>query len=931
MKNLHTFFFVFISFWAFAQGPQSVKPLDLVRARQERTVSFEKVSPFQAVTQKKSQLTELDKNAAFDVLDVNLTSLQKLIADAPEQLTLTVPYPAKGIQFELDLVQVDLFTPDFQVTMASTGQAATIDHGIHYRGIVKGDEKSIVAISICGEEVMGLIAIDGANLVLGKLRGSQWNNEHVIYNDKEILSDQPFECGTLDDGIGYKPGYLQPTPNRNPGDCIRLYMEVDHDIYVDKGGAVPTTNFVTGLMNEVITMYANESISAVVSEIFLWDVTSPYSSTTSTGMLSDFQSYRNGFNGDLAQLLSYQASGGIAAGFSGICNGNPDLSMSFASIDPTYLQVPTYSWSVMVCTHEFGHLWGSRHTHACVWNGNNTAIDGCAGSTEGTCPLPGYPSEGGTIMSYCHLQSVGINFNLGFGPQPGNVIRNTVNFSPCTQPCGAPSYSCDDGIQNGLETGVDCGGPSCPPCPCTGQDVTLTIVLDNYPSETTWTVTKDGLTYALGGPYSSPGSTVIETFCLNDDCYDFTIFDAYGDGICCSFGSGSYSLEDAAGNILASGGAFGLSETTNFCLNNNCTPATSEFPSNPLTHSGSGSSSTSVVLGGVHTNVSFTISGLNAVTGGKPQNRYTEQVTVTYEDENGNLQTYGTFNTPQAPVSSVDVNLPGQVTVVSVSLTNGNGGAPPVQLSVNFSTINSCGDSTGGCPDSDGDGICDADDPCNAIESDPLIPNPLTHSGGGSSSAVLDYGNTAHQEVAFTISGLDAKTNGNPNKTYIEIVTVEYDNGTSTQLYGTYSGQDQSTVNVEILNEDVYSVTVTLSDGVPNPSQNLSVNFSPASSCIPTGSLPEMLLEDETFELAAKLFPNPVTNQLMVQVELPGVSDAQMRITDINGTLVRLQELEPAKGFQSVRVDVSQLPPGMYLLHLSADGQRVVEKFVIIR
>ena len=59
-------------------------------------------------------------------------------------------------------------------------------------------------------------------------------------------------------------------------------------------------------------------------------------------------------------------------------------------LDPTYANVPTYSWTVMVFTHEMGHLMGSRHTHACVWNGNNTQIDGCY-TPEGTCPRVGYP------------------------------------------------------------------------------------------------------------------------------------------------------------------------------------------------------------------------------------------------------------------------------------------------------------------------------------------------------------------------------------------------------------------------------------------------------------------------------------------------------------------------------------------------------------
>ena len=90
-----------------------------------------------------------------------------------------------------------------------------------------------------------------------------------------------------------------------------------------------------------------------------------------------------------------------------------------------------------VIAHEMGHLLGSRHTHACVWNGDNTAIDGCAGFTEGSCPLPPLPPGGGTIMSYCANTSVGIDFNLGFGPQPAAVILNNIDATGnCLNPLG---------------------------------------------------------------------------------------------------------------------------------------------------------------------------------------------------------------------------------------------------------------------------------------------------------------------------------------------------------------------------------------------------------------------------------------------------------------------------------------------------------------
>ncbi|MBL0009099.1 MAG: hypothetical protein IPP25_18495 [Saprospiraceae bacterium] len=74
---------------------------------------------------------------------------------------------------------------------------------------------------------------------------------------------------------------------------------------------------------------------------------------------------------------------------------------------------------------------GSPHTHACAWNGNNTAIDGCgpaAGYNEGcNGPLP----QDGTIMELCHLASgVGIDFNWASDLQPGDRYEIDTTMHP---------------------------------------------------------------------------------------------------------------------------------------------------------------------------------------------------------------------------------------------------------------------------------------------------------------------------------------------------------------------------------------------------------------------------------------------------------------------------------------------------------------------
>ncbi|WP_299276881.1 T9SS type A sorting domain-containing protein [uncultured Psychroserpens sp.] len=55
------------------------------------------------------------------------------------------------------------------------------------------------------------------------------------------------------------------------------------------------------------------------------------------------------------------------------------------------------------------------------------------------------------------------------GSCPTIAVGGVYYFDDIIQ-VGAPDPTCDDGIQNGDETGVDCGGASCPTCPETCDD-----------------------------------------------------------------------------------------------------------------------------------------------------------------------------------------------------------------------------------------------------------------------------------------------------------------------------------------------------------------------------------------------------------------------------------------------------------------------------
>jgi hypothetical protein len=56
--------------------------------------------------------------------------------------------------------------------------------------------------------------------------------------------------------------------------------------------------------------------------------------------------------------------------------------------------------------------------------------------------------------------------------------------------------------------------------------------------------------------------------CIPKGCYVFTMTDSYGDGMCCGYGQGSYSLEVDGVSLISNGGDFGSSAYTLFgnCL-----------------------------------------------------------------------------------------------------------------------------------------------------------------------------------------------------------------------------------------------------------------------------------------------------------------------------------------------------------------------------
>ncbi len=100
--------------------------------------------------------------------------------------------------------------------------------------------------------------------------------------------------------------------------------------------------------------------------------------------------------------------------------------------------------------------------------------------------------------------------------------------------------------------------------------ITIIINADNYPQETSWAI-YDELNNELieTGELSPQDSAYAQEVCVDyTSCLSLTIFDSYGDGICCGYGIGDFLLTNSNGEILfTNNGEFGSQAIELFCPN----------------------------------------------------------------------------------------------------------------------------------------------------------------------------------------------------------------------------------------------------------------------------------------------------------------------------------------------------------------------------
>ena len=420
------------------------------------------------------------------VLKVNKDVLNLIKNNRIPAFSTSIQSDRLNDKINLDLVEFNFLTEDFSV-MNSSNDVVEYVKGKYYTALDR-DKSGMGTFSFYDDKLMGIVAYNNGDIFnIG--RSGESGNEYLIYKDKDFIGSLNIYCDTEDDNMeSFRDNLKFKSTKLRSDKCINIYLEADYALFVENGKSIKTTtDYILGLFAETSLLYKKEGINIKVSKIKIWETPDNYSTEGSHIALEQFASNNIQSETDLNMLLALGASGlGGVAYLDVLCR--PSRHFAYANIAINYRNIPLYSWSAMVITHELGHNLGSSHTHACSWNGDWTQIDDCGnvyiynggGTPEGDACFdpdnPIIPLDGGTIMSYCHLVgAAGINLAKGFGKQPGDFIRNKVANATCLNACygfGDKKPVADFEAENILT--------------CEGGEVTFFDKSTNNPSDWIW-------------------------------------------------------------------------------------------------------------------------------------------------------------------------------------------------------------------------------------------------------------------------------------------------------------------------------------------------------------------------------------------------------------------------------------------------------------
>ena len=518
-------------------------------------------------------------------LEINFDSFLFIKEFNPCDFMIDLPFFNNG-SIKLYLESFNAYSNDFQLLRSTENGLVydTYEPDIKsYR--IKGEDGWSGSISFIKNYLIGVIKKNGEVYEIKYIN----DNKYVLFDVNESIAESNFSCQTITEEVELSNASVEPSQMMGGAECVEMGIEIDFYTYEQFGNncydAVEWALALLAGVSEVYYSELNEMVNLQARYINVWEILDNYDPLNDCGdMLDEMPNYWTNppFDDiysevDIVHLFSQKSAGGGIAYVDAWCGGLSNASWGFGvtsglntTLTYDYPDNTPYSYNLSYLGHEIGHNFGSPHTHSCGWDADASmnfpggAIDACA-DVEGSCSSPLNPPNEvwqqsvGTIMSYCDLGSVGIT--LEFHPIvesqaliPGLNSANCVNTCDDIETsCGNSIYGCTDPIaenynpqaninDNSCEYVYGCTSPNADnynpiatvddgTCICSGA-IDLYLETDYYSNEVSWELLdSDGEVIDSGGDYFQGGEIISNTYCLLEGCYEFNIYDEWGDGL----------------------------------------------------------------------------------------------------------------------------------------------------------------------------------------------------------------------------------------------------------------------------------------------------------------------------------------------------------------------------------------------------------------
>ncbi|HPF14826.1 MAG TPA: M12 family metallo-peptidase [Planctomycetota bacterium] len=391
-------------------------------------------------------------------------ALQAWMGRTRVQMT-DVPLVGRGtVTLDLERIAWDASKIGVQVN----GQETRLDSGdlTLWKGVVVGDPSSDVFLGLSSYGSYGWVYSMGEyeHWMAFLPQGSDWSQSRVRLVPERVLQSlgagPPPLCQTDTSGIAPPAQPSGDWEDESFGgqhalgitrEC-KVAIETDFEYYQIWNNISASYNYTQILLAALSDRYRTQ-VDVVLTYPYLQFYTNANDPWTAQpgGAGAMLDEFRNAWSGNLpgganlAHFLSGADLGGGVAYLDVLCNPNFGFGVSGNLSGGTQFPVVQSSntWDFYVVAHELGHNFGTVHTHDYC-----PPIDQCADTVAfGACQTQRVCISNGTIMSYCHTCTGGMNnIDPHFHPTVVQAMEAAVDASCLVNYCASdvaePNDSC---------------------------------------------------------------------------------------------------------------------------------------------------------------------------------------------------------------------------------------------------------------------------------------------------------------------------------------------------------------------------------------------------------------------------------------------------------------------------------------------------------